>query len=94
MRKLLAVAAAGFLVGTAAAVVALKNHPILSQTGAAASPVSENVPAMSPAAAESHRNHRYASLDTIEEILALPGHFASRIQSTRFEPTASVVSRK
>jgi hypothetical protein len=76
MYKTLVMAAVAFLAGAAATFVLIKLDGITPGPDPVASPVLENVPTLSRAAAESHRENRYSAIHTIEDTLALPGDFA------------------
>jgi hypothetical protein len=76
MFRLLALAVLAFLAGAAATFVLVKPDATAQRSAQAGSPVIENVPTVSLAEAESHRDNRYRSMHTIEDTLALPGDFA------------------
>jgi len=76
MYKTPIIAAAAFVAGAAATFALIQLDGATSGPNPAASPIIENVPTLSRAAAESHREARYSSIHTIEDTLALPGDFA------------------
>lgn len=76
MYRTLATAAVAFLAGAAATFALMKLDGVTPGPDPAGSPVIENVPTLSRAAAESHRENRYSAIHTIEDTLALPGDFA------------------
>ena len=76
MYKALIIAAVAFLAGAVATFALVKVDGAMPGPKRAASKVIENVPTLSRAAAESHRDSRYSSIHSIEDTLALPGDFA------------------
>jgi hypothetical protein len=77
MRKFLFTRVPAFAIGAIAAVTVM----VLAVDagwlpGRAVPTVIADVPAMSEAQAEVHRDNHYASIASIEDLLALPGHFA------------------
>lgn len=73
MRKLLVRALPAFALCAVAAVVAIDRGWLRLPPGAS---IIAHVPRMSEAEAQAHRDNRYARIDSIEEVFALPGHFA------------------
>lgn len=76
MFRLLALAVLAFLAGAAATFVLVSPDASAPGSALADSPLIGNVPTVSLAEAESHRDNRYRSIHTIEDTLALPGDFA------------------
>lgn len=76
MRRALAAALSGVIVGVAGTLLVI--HDGMAPRRGSTQPVRDldDVPKMTEAAAVSHRQNRYANLHSVEDVLALPSDFA------------------
>ncbi len=76
MRSAFVTAVFAFIAGAGTVFVMLNGHNLETLLTRKASQGISNVPTMSPAAADAHRENAFSAIRTIEDLLALPGDFA------------------